>query len=58
MDNAKLASYLSLAGTVVAGLATLLSPDIQAFWAAHPAYVGLVGSVLSIINLFLPQPHK
>lgn len=58
MDWAKFVSYLSLATTLITGLATIVHPGVQLFWATHPAIAGPVAALLAAVNLFLPQPHK
>ncbi len=55
---AKALSILSVVSLALASLASILSPSLQAFWAAHSNASALVLAVVGIINAFLPQPHK
>lgn len=50
--------YLPLIVAVLSVLGQSLSSSIQNFWSAHTETATLINTVLVVLALFLPQPHK
>ena len=50
-------TYISMAIAALVAVATALSADVQALWAAHPAVSAAVAGVYAMIAHYLPSPN-
>jgi len=48
--------YLPVAISVLGAIVTLVSPGVQAFWAAHPEVAASVGGIVALMLGLLPSP--
>lgn len=45
-------------GAILTAVIAVVSPEVQAWIAAHPAWAAALASVTAILTHFAPPPHK